>query len=185
MHEVGRAIRRAAPLAGVAVLVGGTALRAAAAHEAVGEKHARQRIEELLDGPRHDEAPVAERLPDLTAEPAVGIAVGGAVVIELDLKAREVGEVGLAHRGDQFLLAAALGLRPDHDRRAVGVVGTEIDRPVPSQLLKPHEDVGLDVLDQVPEVNVAVGVRQGRGDENSAGAGCGHDAPGGSKVGGL
>ena len=106
-------------------------------------------------------------------------------MVELDLKAREVGEVGLPHRGDQLLLAAALGLRPDHDRGAVGVVGAEIDRPVPAQLLKPYEDVGLDVLDQVPEVNVAVGVRQGRGDENPAGAGCGHDAPGGSKAGGL
>ena len=99
-------------------------------------------------------------------------------MVELDLEPGEVREMGLAHRGDQFPFAAALGPRPDHDRRAVRVVGAEIDRPIPAQPLEAHEDVGLDVLDEMPQMDVAVGVRQGRGDEDPTGAGCGHDAPG-------
>jgi hypothetical protein len=79
-------------------------------------------------------------------------------VVEGDLEAGEVGEVRRPHRGDQLLLASPLGPGPDHDRRAVGVVGTQIDAALPAQLLEADEDVGLDVLDEVPEVDVAVGV---------------------------
>jgi hypothetical protein len=38
-------------------------------------------------------------------------------------------------------------------------------------LLEAHPDVGLDVFDQVAEVDRAVGVRQGGGDEDFAGHG--------------
>ena len=44
-----------------------------------------------------------------------------------------------------------------------------------AQFLEPDEDVGLDVLDQVPEMDVAVGVGQGRGDENAAQRDGGHE----------
>ena len=76
--------------------------------------------------------------------------------------------MGLPHLGDQLPLAAALGPGPDHDRGAVRVVGTEIDALVAAEFLEPHEDVGLDVLDEVPEVDVPVGVRQRRRDEDAA-----------------
>ena len=56
----------------------------------------------------------------------------------------------------------------DHDRRAVRVVGTDVDAPVAAQLLEAHPDVGLDVLDQVAEMDRAVGVGQGCGDEDFA-----------------
>jgi hypothetical protein len=57
----------------------------------------------------------------------------------------------------------------------VRVVGTQIDRPLAAKLLESHEDIGLDVLDEVPEVDVAVGVGERRGDEDAAG-GCGGHA---------
>ena len=63
IHEVGGAVGGAALLAGIAILVGGAALRAAAAHEAVGEEHSGDRVEELPHVARYDEAAVAERLP--------------------------------------------------------------------------------------------------------------------------
>ena len=53
------------------------------------------------------------------------------------------------------------------DRRAVRVVGTHVDAAVADQLLEPHPDVGLDVLEQIPDVDVAVGVGQGGSDENA------------------
>ncbi len=54
----------------------------------------------------------------------------------------------------------------NHDRRAVRVVGTDIDAAIAAQLLETHPDVGLDVLDQVPDVDRAVGVGQGTGDQD-------------------
>ena len=56
----------------------------------------------------------------------------------------------------------------NHDGRTVGVVGTaKIDR-VALHTLIPHPDVGLDVLHDVADVEFAVGVRQGGGDEELA-----------------
>ena len=83
--------------------------------------------------------------------------------------------MGRPHVCNQILLAAALGPGSDHDRRAMGVVGTEIVSPVASQSLEPDEDVGLDVFDEVAEVDVAVGVGKRRGDENAALRACGHE----------
>ena len=99
---------------------------------------------------------------------AVLRAVGAAVVVELDVEAGEVGHVGLLHPGDQLLLADALLPGADHDRRAVRVVGADVDAPLPAELLEPDPDVGLQVLDQMADVDVAVGVGQGAGDEDSS-----------------
>ena len=89
-------------------------------------------------------------------------------MVEGHLEAGEVGQVGLPHRRDQVLLATALGPGPDHDRRAVGVIGAEIDHLVAAELLKPYEDIRLDVLDEVPEMDMPVGVGERRGDEDAA-----------------
>jgi hypothetical protein len=50
----------------------------------------------------------------------------------------------------------------------VRVVGAEVGGLVAAEFLKPHEDVGLDVLDQMPQMDVPVGIGQGGGDENAA-----------------
>ena len=56
----------------------------------------------------------------------------------------------------------------EHDRRAVRVVGADEMHLVPLHALEPHPDVGLDVLHDVADVERAVGVRQGGGDEELA-----------------
>ena len=48
------------------------------------------------------------------------------------------------------------------------VVGTHVDAVISAQLLKPHPDVGLDVLDQMADVDVAIGVGECGGNENAA-----------------
>ena len=40
--------------------------------------------------------------------------------------------------------------------------------PVPAQPLEPHPDIGLDVLDQVAQVDVPIGIGQGTGDQDAA-----------------
>ena len=59
-----------------------------------------------------------------------------------------------------------LGLGAQHDGRAVGVVGAHVVAAVTAHPLEPRPDVGLDVFDQVPEVNGAVGVGEGAGDQD-------------------
>ena len=63
-------------------------------------------------------------------------------------------------------LAGLLGR--DHDRRAVGVVGADEVHLVPLQALEPHPGVGLDIFHDVADVERAVGVGQGGGDEELA-----------------
>jgi len=54
----------------------------------------------------------------------------------------------------------------DHGRRAVGVVAAEAPHLVPAHALEARPDVGLNVLHQVSQVDVAVDVGQGVGDED-------------------
>ncbi len=59
--------------------------------------------------------------------------------------------------------------RADHDRRAVAVLGADVEAVVAAHALEAHPDVGLHRLDDVAEVQRAVGVGQGAGDEDPAG----------------
>ena len=115
----------------------------------------------LFDQPR-----LADFGPDLVAGLPRLRAVGAAVVVEFDVKAGEVGLVGLLHLADNLFLGNALLPSADHDGGAVGVVGTDEDAPPPTESLEPHPNVGLQVLDEVSDVNMAVGVGQGAGDED-------------------
>jgi hypothetical protein len=67
----------------------------------------------------------------------------------------------LPHIGDQAFLAPLFLLSPNHDGRAVGVVGTDIDATTAAQLLEANPYVGLDVFDQMAEMDRAVRVRKG------------------------
>jgi hypothetical protein len=80
-------------------------------------------------------------------------------------------EVLLAPGGDvghELLRRLAGLLGRDHDGRAVGVVGADEVHRVAQQPLRAHPDVGLDVFHDVADVEVAVGVGQGGGDEEFA-----------------
>ena len=167
VDQLGRRVVMATLAAVVAGLVGRLAVGARAADEAVGEKRPRLGIVQLLDVFRLHEPRLADRLPDLFAQRAIFGAVGAAVVVELDVEVGEVALVGRLHLGDQFLFADAGLPGADHDRRAVRVVGAEVEAVVADELLESHPDVGLDVLDQVADVDRAVGVGQGGGDEDS------------------
>ena len=73
-----------------------------------------------------------------------------------------------AHRRNQIFFAAAFFASPNHDRRAVRVVGTDVNAAIAPQLLESNPNVGLDVLDQMTNVNWSVGVRQGAGNQDLA-----------------
>ncbi len=86
----------------------------------------------------------------------------------LDAEFAQVALVLLEHVRDQRLRRDAFLLRAQHDRRAVRVVGADVVHLVPGHAHRPHPDVGLDVLEHVPEMDRAVRVGQGVGDEDLA-----------------
>ena len=153
-------------VAAVAILVRRFALGAGSFHEPVRQEGAGLGVVELRHLALADQAGGAQRFPEHAAQLAVGRAVRAAVVIELDVKAGEIAHVGRPHVGDNGLFAAPLLASPDHDGRAVRIVGADIDDAMPAQPLKAHPNVGLDVLDQVAQMDVAVGVGECAGDEN-------------------
>ncbi len=166
IDQVGRVVMVAALLATIAVLTGRLAFRTGARNKPVGQEGADLGVVELRNFAALDEPGLAEGRPDLAAVlPRFG-AVGAAVVVELDVEAAEVVEVGLLHPGDQLLLADTLRPGPDHDRRAVGIVGADIDRLPAPQLLETDPDIGLQILDQVAQVDVPIGIGQGAGNQD-------------------
>ncbi len=102
----------------------------------------------------------------VSANSLVLVGVGRAVVVELHMKGGEIVVVFLPHAGDQLLRCDAFFFGAQHDGCAVGVVGADVVAGVAAHLLEAHPDVGLDVFDEVAEVDAAVGVGQGGGYED-------------------
>ena len=172
VDQVQRRISVAADLAGIAVLVLGSAARAGALDVAVGQEHRRLGVVSLADRAPGNIAAGVERPEDALGQLAVLGAVGGVEEIEPDQKVR----IGRAMLGgdalDQPLRRHALRLRLQHHRRTVRVVGADVDALVPGEAQCPHPDVGLHGLENVAEVQRAVGVGQSAGDEEAT-----HGAP--------
>ena len=156
----------AACVAGIAVLVLGTAFRAGSFDKAVGQEHGVMLAVELRQLAGGDRPALLHGLIDAVAEGAVFWAVGGVIVVEADFEIGKILRVLRVAAGDQFFGRDAFGARAHHDRRAVRVVRADIDAGVAAHLLEAHPEIGLDVFDEMPEVDVAVGVRQGRGDNH-------------------
>ena len=168
VFQVGRGVDGAAFLAVVAVLVLGAAFGAFALDEAVRQEHGLFRVEELLDGLGLDQAVGLEGTVDVLGQLVVFGAVGGVPVVKGDVKAVQVGLAPGGDVGDELLRGLAGLLRRDHDGRAVRVVGADEVHRVALHALVAHPDVGLDVLHDVADVEIAIGVGQGSGDEQLA-----------------
>ncbi len=99
-------------------------------------------------------------------------------VVKADVKTVQIRFAARRNVSNELLRRFAGLLGRDHDRRAVCVVGADEMHRVPLHALKPHPDVGLDVLHDVADVEISVGIRQRRGDEKLAcgrtGRCCGH-----------
>ena len=168
MAELLGAVRGAALVAAVAVLVLGAALRARALHVAVGQEHAAVRAVELGRALRRDAATLLGGGEDAFRQLLVLGGVGGVVVVERDLEVGEVLQVRLVAARNELLRRNALGARADHHRRAVRVVRAHVHAFVAAHLLEADPEVGLDVLDQVAEVDVPVRVGERACDDDAA-----------------
>ncbi len=178
VFQVGGLVGRAAFLAVVAVLVLGGAFRAGALDEAVGEEHALLGVEILGHRTGGDMPRIAQLAVDQLRQLAVFLGMGGVEVVEIHQEIGEVGTVFGLNVGDQLFRSDAFLLRAQHDRRAVGIVGADVDALVAAQLLEAYPHVRLDVLQHVAKVDRTVGVGQGAGNEDLTSFGHGNGCTG-------
>ena len=166
LDQVGRRVGGTADLAAIAVLIGRSAARAGAAHIAVGQKHAGLLIVGLAHRAPRDVAAIAQRVIDRAREAHVFRRMSAVELIKSDQKTGVIAPVLLRGARDQRLGTDAFLLCPDHDRRAVRILGAAVDAVIATHLLEAHPDVGLHRLHDVTQVQRGVGVGQGAGDED-------------------
>ena len=97
--------------------------------------------------------------------------MGAVPVVKTDVKAIQVRFTSGRNIGDELLRRFARLFGSNHDGRAVRVVRTAKVHRMALHALEPHPDIGLDVLHDVTDVEIAVGVGQRSGDEELAGHG--------------
>lgn len=88
------------------------------------------------------------------------------IVVETDLKCCEISPVFLGHAGNQLFRFDPFLACTQHDWCAVSVVSTDIDTLVAAHLLEAYPNVGLYVFHQMTDMDRAIGVGEGAGDEN-------------------
>ncbi len=162
--QVCRRINRAAILAGVAVLIGRRAHRAGSFHIAIRQEHRGGLIVRLTDAAPVDIACFSVQQVHLIAEDFVLGGVRRAEIVHADQHVRQVKLVLGMDLRDQLLRGNSFGLRLEHDGRAVRVVRADVVALMAAQLLEPHPDVGLDHLEDMSQMQRAIGVGQRAGD---------------------
>jgi hypothetical protein len=166
--QVGGCVGGAAVFAVVAVLVGGSAVRALAADVAVRQEHLLDRIKQLLDRAARNMAAFLQAVIDGFRQFPVFHRMGGMVMVECDAKIRKVALVGNLDRLDEFFGTQAGLFRSQHDRRPVRVVGAHVVHGMTAHALCAYPDVGLHIAHQVTDMQVAIGVGQGIADQDIA-----------------
>ena len=169
VQQVGGRVGRAADFARVAVLVLRAALRAFALDEAVRQEHFLDRVIRLFDVARFDQALFLQGEIDALRQLAVLFRIRRVVVVERNVETVEVALVFRPHAIDQLLGREPFLFGAQHDRRAMRVVRPDVIHLMALHSHEPYPDVGLDVFDQVTDVNLAIGVRQCGCNENAAG----------------
>ena len=173
VDQIVRSVGRATRLAVVAVLILGSALRAFALDETVGQEHLLDRVVVLLDGAFLDQPGVLQARVDGVRAFLRFRRMRAVEVVEGDVEAGEIARVFAMHALDQRFRRDAILLGAQHDRRAVRIVGAHVpalgNLVLGLHFLEAYPDIGLDVFDQVAKVNGTVGVGQGGSDEDFAG----------------
>jgi len=88
------------------------------------------------------------------------------VIIECDAELGKIGQMFFFDLGDKLFRGNAFPISPEHDRRAVRVVRADVIAKVAALFLETHPNIGLNIFNQVAEMNGAVGIGQRASDEN-------------------
>ena len=141
---------------------------ASTAHKTIRQEHLCLGIIGLFNYAPFDQAFIVQAQINQLHEFPVFLGMGRIEVIELDQKGREIPLVLDAKSLYQIFRTDAFFLRPEHRRRTVRIGRTNIDTVIADEFLKPDPDVGLDVLDQMADVDAPVRVGERAGDEDPA-----------------
>ena len=147
----------------------GMALGALALDKAIRQEHLFDRVKKLLNGLGGNLAVFLELQVDIAGQLAVFRGIGRVVVIKLHQKSGKIHIVFGMYLGNQLFRRNALFFSAQHDGGAMRVIGTDIMHGMALHFLETHPDIGLDILHQMPEVNAAVGIRQGGSNQDFAG----------------
>ena len=166
IFQVSRAIGGTAHLAVIAILIRGAAIGTLALDEPIRQEHLFLRVEILFDLFAVDITAVAQTGIDQFRQLAVLGRVGGMEIIETNVEGGKIGTVFLVGLRDQCLRRDAQLVGIEHDRGAMGVIGTDIGTAVPLHSLEADPYIGLNVFHQVAQMDGAIGVGQGAGDQD-------------------
>ena len=92
-------------------------------------------------------------------EAAVFFRMGAVVVVETHIEISEVRLVLFCRGRDQCFRCNTLLACPQHDGRAVGVIGADIGALLATQALETCPDIRLDIFDHMANVDRAIGIR--------------------------
>ena len=92
--------------------------------------------------------------------------MGGVIIVKADAKTGKIRLMFGGYLGNHLLRGDPQLLGLEHDRGAMGIIGTDKMDGVAPQPLVAHPDISLNVFEHVPEVNRAVCIRQGTGNQN-------------------
>ncbi len=134
----------------------------------VRQKHALDRIVELLDRPDVDQTSGFEAPIDILCQRGVLRGMGAVPVIEAQREAVQILTPPRGDAPDQLLGCHPIGLGLEHDGCTVCVIRAHKMHPRAHHPLESHPDVNLDVLHDVADVQGAIGVGQGTGNEEFA-----------------
>ncbi len=88
------------------------------------------------------------------------VGVRTVVLIESNMKTGKIAQMFRVNTGNQRFRRNPFLFRTQHDGCAMGIIRTNIMDGMPLHFLETHPDIGLDILDQMSEMDAAIGIRQ-------------------------
>ena len=146
----------------------GAALGTLPFDEAVWQEHRLFRVKKLFNRFGGDQPLGLEFQIDFFGQSMVLRTIGGVPVVKCNVKAIEVLLSPCRDVGHKLLGGFANFFSRNHDGRAVGVIGADKVNGMTKHALSTHPNISLDVLHDVTNVKVSIGVGQGGGDEQLA-----------------
>jgi hypothetical protein len=168
VHEFAGFIGRATDLAVVSVLAFRLASWTPPDNETIGEEYASLGIEELRHIALFDAAIRAQRRPDLVHNGFVCGCMRTAKMILLDPERFEISDMRGLHLVEKGFGLATFLLCAKHGRSAVGVIAADVKTIMATELLEAHPVVGLEILDEMTEMDARIHVGQATRHENLA-----------------
>ena len=164
--ELFGAISGATVITAVTILTRRSALGTGTLHEPVGKEHLAMLAVKLRRSLPSDKTLFFRRRVDLLGESLVLRRIRRVIIVELYLKISKVLEMHRVATRDELFGRDPLLASANHDWSTMGVVGANVDAIIAAKLLKTNPEIGLDIFDEMTEMNVAVRIRQRAGYDN-------------------